>query len=219
MYDRRKSPRWPISRQARIKLEGKTCQADCRIQDINFSGMQVVLAVKLAVSRYVKFQLALSPEFTLRAEAWVAWHREVEGRDLYGLYFTKLTQDQQDGIYQFVFNRLPEKFAEGGGEMEDHRIFQRFNARFPARLLDLTNGNEISAETRDVSAKGIGLALQEDLPANTPLEAWIEVPDQGEPIYARGLAVWSRQDPGSGYRIGMDLERADLMGLSRILRV
>ena len=103
--------------------------------------------------------------------------------------------------------------------MEDKRIFQRFNVKFPARLLDLNSGIEMPAETSDISAKGIGLALKQELKVNTPLEAWLHVPDKGEPLYARGLSVWSRRDGEVGYRIGMDLERADLMGLSRILRV
>lgn len=219
MYERRKLPRWPVSRQTKIKLEGKSRESDCYIKEIDFSGMKIILAAKLAVRRYIKFQLTLSPEFTLKTEAWVAWHKEIEGRNVYGLYFIKLAKADQEGIYKFVFNRVPERNLEGGEGMEDRRIFQRFNVSFPVKLLDLTNGKEMLAEACDVSAKGIGLTLQEDLPANTPLEAWLQVPDKGEPLYARGLTVWSRQDPGSGYRIGMDLERADLMGLSRILRV
>ncbi len=219
MYERRKLSRWSVNQQAKIRLEKKDCAVPCCIKEINFSGMQIVLAPKLAVSRYLKFELELSSEFILKSEAWAAWHKEIEGRNVYGLYFTKLTQADQDGIYKFVFNRIPEKPLEGGENMEDRRIFQRFKVRFPAKLLDLTNGNEFSAETSDISAKGIGFVLKDDLPANTPLEAWLEVPDNREPLYARGLAVWSRQDGDSGYRIGVDLERADLMGLSRILRV
>ena len=102
--------------------------------------------------------------------------------------------------------------------MEDRRIFQRFNYRLAARLLDLNNGNEIVAETSDVSAKGFGLVLKQEVPTNTPLEAWLQIPDAGEPLYARGIAVWSKRDSDNQYHIGMDLEKADLMGLSRILR-
>jgi len=217
--ERRKLPRWPVGRAAKIKLEKKDCAIACQIKDINFSGMQIVLSVKLAVSRYLKFELALANDFTLKSVAWVAWHREIEGHNVYGLYFPKLTEADQQGIYKFVFNRIPEQSLKGGEEMKDRRVFQRFNVKFPAKILDLINGNEMAAEACDISAKGIGLSLKEDLPANTPLEAWLEIPDKVEPFYARGIAIWSRQDGESGYRIGVDLERADLMGLSRILRV
>ena len=102
--------------------------------------------------------------------------------------------------------------------MEDRRIFQRFNLRLPVKLLDLNNGDEIPAETSDISAKGMGLRINQALKVNTPLEAWVHVPDKGEPLYTRGLAVWLKQEGSNEYRVGMDLERADLMGLSRVLR-
>ena len=102
--------------------------------------------------------------------------------------------------------------------MDDRRIFQRFNLRLPVRLLDSITGNEIPAETSDISAKGMGLKLKQELRVNTPLEAWVHVPDKGEPLYTRGIAVWSKISGVGEYRVGIDLERADLMGLSRILR-
>ncbi|MFH0855263.1 MAG: PilZ domain-containing protein [Candidatus Omnitrophota bacterium] len=219
MQERRKLARWLAGRQVKIKLENKDCAVACYLKDINFSGMQIILVPRLAVSRYIKFELALSEDFTLKSEAWVAWQKEIEGHNVYGLYFTKLRESDKDGIYKFVFHGAPEKPLTGGDEMEDRRIFQRFNVRFPARLLDLTNGNEMPAETSNISAKGIGLTLKEPLAVNTPLEAWLDIRDNSGPIYARGLTVWSRQEGESGYRIGVDLERADLMGLSRILRV
>lgn len=219
MQERRKLTRWLVSRQAKIRLEGKDTDITCCVKDINFSGMQIVLTPKLAVSRYIKFRLILDGDFTLAAQAWVAWHKEIDGHNVYGLYFKKLKESDKSGIYKFVFNKIPEGPSEGGANMDDRRIFQRFNVRFPAKLLDLNSGNEILAETSDISAKGIGLVLKENLPVNTPLEAWIGIPDNSEPLYTRGLAVWSREDGDFGYRVGMDLERADLMGLSRILRV
>ncbi len=219
MQERRKLPRWLVSRQAKIRLEGKDTEITCWVKDINFSGIQIILAPKLAVTRYIKFRLTLAKDFILSTEAWVAWHKEIEGHNVYGLYFKKLQEADRSNIYKFVFNKIPEEPSQGGENMDDRRIFQRFNVRFPAKLLDLNSGNEILAETSDISAKGIGLVLQENLAANTPLEAWIGIPDNSEPLYTRGLAVWSKEDGDFGYRVGMDLERADLMGLSRILRV
>ncbi len=103
--------------------------------------------------------------------------------------------------------------------MNDRRIFQRFDARIPVKILDLNSGAELAGETYDISAKGIGLMLKQKLAMKTPLEAWLQIPDKGEPLYTRGITTWSRQEGESGYRAGVELERADLMGLSRILRV
>jgi hypothetical protein len=102
--------------------------------------------------------------------------------------------------------------------MGDRRIFQRFNIRFPVKLLDLISGEEVVAETSDISAKGIGLWSKKAIVENTPLEAWLKIPDRGEPLYTRGNVVWSRPEALGECRLGIDLEKADLMGLSRILR-
>ncbi|MDD2680017.1 MAG: PilZ domain-containing protein [Candidatus Omnitrophica bacterium] len=218
MQERRKLPRWMVNREVRMKLEGQAREISCLIKDINFKGMQIALNFKLNVDSYINFSLALSYESSLNTRAWVAWHRQVDGRDIYGLYFNKLTKEDEDKIYQFLYHNIQRGASEGGEKMEDRRIFQRFNYRLGARLLNLNNGNEMVAETSDVSAKGIGLVLRQEVPINTPLEAWLQIPDTGEPLYARGIAAWSKRDSENQYRIGMDLERADLMGLSRILR-
>jgi len=102
---------------------------------------------------------------------------------------------------------------------EDNRIFERFSARFPLRFIDLRDNREGIAEVRDVSAKGVGMVTEEQLLPNTALEMWLQIPDKGEPLYARGQVVWSKPQGINAYRTGINLERADMMGLSRVLRV
>ncbi len=102
---------------------------------------------------------------------------------------------------------------------EDQRIFARFSARLPLRFLDTDSNMEGGAETYDVSAKGLGLVINEQLKPHTSLEMWLHIPDKGEPLYTRGEVVWSRMVESNKYQIGVNLEKADLMGLSRVLRV
>ena len=104
-------------------------------------------------------------------------------------------------------------------DFNDHRIFARFAARFPLRFLDSNTSREGDAMVRDVSAKGLGLVAGEALAPLTPLEMWLDIPDKGEPLYVRGEVAWSKKLDADQYRIGVNLERADLMGLSRVLRV
>jgi hypothetical protein len=47
---------------------------------------------------------------------------------------------------------------------------------------------------------------------------WLKVPDKGEPLYLRGEVVWSRLEEADKYHCGVNLEKADLMGISRVLR-
>ena len=102
--------------------------------------------------------------------------------------------------------------------MEDNRVFERINARFPLRFLDSVSGREGESQTVDISANGVGLVTHEALDLHTPLEMWMRIPDQHEPFYTRGEIVWSSSlgDPRQK-RFGVRLEKAELMGLARVL--
>lgn len=230
MLKRRRYVRSQVDHQAWLKLEQAEEEVCCQVKDISYKGAEITLKEKLPEDTAFRMRLRLAETCVINVEAWVAWCKAFSGVNHYGVYFDKIRDSDKNEIYGFLckycYNELKEKWwpdkikrEEADVNMEDRRTFQRFNVSFPAKLLDLTNGNEFLAETNNISAKGIGLTVKEPLPVNTPLEAWLDVPDKGGPLYARGLTVWSRQEGESGYRMGMDLERADLMGLSRILRV
>lgn len=233
MQIKRHYVRWQINRQAKIKLEGEADFADCRLMDISLKGMQVSLAQKLPKDKFLKLSIALSYEFSLDIEAWVAWHKIIDGHNLYGLYFDKISDSNKDKICQFMRvnhaqdldkqlwqDKIQDKIEEKGGrEMEDRRIFARFAVNFPVRFLNPKENKEGLAQTKNVSAKGIGLVANRELAPHTPLEMWLDIPDKGEPLYTRGEVVWSKMAEPNQYLAGVDLEKADLMGLSRILRV
>ncbi|MDD4893845.1 MAG: PilZ domain-containing protein [Candidatus Omnitrophica bacterium] len=101
--------------------------------------------------------------------------------------------------------------------MDDRRVFARINIRLPVKFLDPSSGKEGQADTTDISANGLGLIINESLPTTTPLEIWLGIPDKGEPLYTRGKVVWSESLPGSENRVGVRLEKAELMGLARVL--
>jgi len=102
--------------------------------------------------------------------------------------------------------------------MEDRRIFERINTKMPLRFLNPTNGMEGMADTVDISANGLGLVTNESLSVMTPLEMWLDIPDYREPLYTRGEVTWSKPLPETGQqRVGVRLEKAELMGLARVL--
>ena len=104
--------------------------------------------------------------------------------------------------------------------MEDRRVFARIGTRLPLRFLDPTSGREGKAETVDISANGLALVTKENLPVRTPLEMWLDIPDQHEPLYTRGEVIWSSASAEKGQqRAGVRLEKAELMGLARVLWV
>jgi hypothetical protein len=102
---------------------------------------------------------------------------------------------------------------------EDLRVFERFPVKLAMKYLDLGSNREGQAQTMDISAKGIGITTGSMLNPNTTVEMWLKVPDRGDPLYTRGEVVWSQMLGANQFRSGLNLDRADLMGISRILRV
>ncbi len=101
--------------------------------------------------------------------------------------------------------------------MDDRRVFSRFPVKFSLRFLNLWEGKEGKSVTQDISAKGVCLLINESLPLYTALELWINVPDRNEPLYTRGEVVWANKVNHNKYNVGIRLEKADLMGVSRSL--
>jgi len=230
MKERRKLARWQVNQHAALKLEQVPKELLCQIKDINSKGVEVTLNAKLPQDSQLKISLRLSENYTVEAEVWVSRHKVVNGVNHYGLYFSKIKDADKDKIYKFIdmyrsddSSQIPWMASlkvgeeKGGDGMDDHRIFERFKKEFSARFISL-DGKEGQAQTFDVSAKGLGLSTPNKLESNTPLEIWLDVPGSTDPLYTRGQVVWSRLAGVTGYRSGIALERADFMGMSRLLR-
>lgn len=101
--------------------------------------------------------------------------------------------------------------------MEDRRVFARINTKFPLRFLDPSTGREGRADAVNISANGLGLITNEQLSDKTPLEVWLGIPDQHQPLYTRGEVVWSKWLENNQQYVGVRLEKAELIGLARIL--
>ena len=228
MYIQRRYTRWNIKNEARVRMEGAEAVVGCLVNDISFNGIQIAIAQKLPRDTTIKMSLVLSDGSALNLETWVVWHKMVGNQNVYGLYFTKIKDHDKEKIYQFMRSYFPQELnkqwwkdlteTKGVEEFVDRRIFARFAAKLNIRFLDLKANREGRAETVDVSAKGVGITSKEDMPARTPLEMWFEMPDKGGLYYTRGEVVWSKMVEPEKYRVGVNLERADLMGLSRVLR-
>lgn len=230
MKDHRKISRWQINQLVTLKIDKVAKELFCQVKDINSKGIKITLNTRLPQGNQLKINLRLSENCIVDAEVWVAWHKVLNGVNHYGLYFNKIKDLDKDKIFKFVnmyrYGDLRQKpwledaqfeNDEGGEQMNDHRIFERFQKEFSARFIGL-DGSERRAQTFDVSAKGLGLSTTDRLESNTPLEIWLDVPNSTDPLYTRGQVVWTRLAGTTGYHSGVELDRADLMGMSRLLR-
>ncbi|MDD5108542.1 MAG: PilZ domain-containing protein [Candidatus Omnitrophica bacterium] len=233
MKEHRKLVRSQINQHAKLKLEQDVGSKEllCQVKDINARGARITLNTKLPEDKSFRISLELDNACSIDTEVWVARSKVINGINHYGLFFSKIKDVDKDKIYKFInkyscrnseqkpsLGAMELEKEEGGEDMNDHRIFERFNKEFSARFIGL-DGNERQAQTFDVSAKGLGLSTTDELESNVPLEIWLDVPNSTEPLYTRGQVVWSRlSGSGVGYHSGIELERADLMGISRLLR-
>ena len=107
---------------------------------------------------------------------------------------------------------------EGFDIEKDRRDFARFSVDLRVQFLDTMNNKKGEAQTKDISAKGIGIFTNENLTPKTEIEMWVEIPDKEEPLYIIGKVVWSIEVQDNKYRVGISLDRADLVSVSYILR-
>lgn len=227
MSDKRFSSRWNINWQAQLQLEGARTPVKCVVKNINFKGMQISSFLRLPRDAFLKLSIIMNEGFCLDVEVWVAWHKRVDTSNLYGLYFRKINDTDKERIYRFIFSSFPAELSrrwweglnqeKGGKDMDDRRIFERFPVNFSLTYLETASGRECPAEVKDLSAKGVGILANENLLPQDNLEMWIQIPKRSEPFYTRGKVVWSKRIGGNQYKVGVSMEKAELMGLSQIL--
>jgi len=231
--ERRQVPRWDINKDTEIKLQGALNFAECRLGDISFKGLRISLAMKLPKDAFLKVVMVLTEEQILELEIWVVWHKTMDGRNVYGCYFSGISEADKEKIYKYIHKYCPDQLrkqqwrgikkklveSSGGTAFEDKRVFSRFPAHLGIKFLESDTGREGTALTNDVSARGLGVVLERDLSIQTPLELWLKIPDEHQPLYIRGGVAWSKNISPNEYRAGIKLDRPDLMGLSRVLRM
>ncbi len=232
MRERRLVARWSIDYQTQVAFGTSGEFMPCQIKDINFKGVQLAAAENLEKDTFKKMTLMLSPDIALEIEFWLAWVKKSGHQHIYGLYFTKISDSDKEKIYKFVYQNFRQEMAKEwwkglvkkGGDMEkngaqDRRIFERMPASLGLRYLAPGQEEECKGTTCDISAKGIGFLADQNLGLNTDLEVWLDQQDHKGVLYTRGKVAWSRPQGLGQFRVGLNLEKADLMGLSRVFRV
>ena len=230
MPTQRRYVRWILNKNAKFKIgPNGPPYTDCVITDLSFKGAKINTHMKLPRDTFMEMSIILAENVVLNVEAWVVWHKTVDGINSYGVFFSKMHDHDKEKIYRFICSSYPNQLNEkrwyepsqeekGGTDMEDRRIFQRFSVERPLKFLDMDNGSEGQAMTLDISAKGIGLVSGSELKPRAALEMWLDVSDKQEPIYTRGEVVWSKRTESGNFTSGINLEKANLMDLSRLLR-
>lgn len=102
---------------------------------------------------------------------------------------------------------------------KDRRMFARFLVKMPLRYLNVASEREGEGQLHDIGANGTGLLTNQKLYPSVLLDIWLLVPDNGDPLYIRGEAVWVKRVAFHKYRVGIKLEKPELMRVSRVLNI
>src|SRR5665213_1896250 len=97
------------------------------------------------------------------------------------------------------------------------RIFDRFEARFPAKFKDTRGdyGNDVFL--RDASANGINILTKDRLFFNDHIALEVELPDGNDPLVLNGRVMWSKPiNDSSMWNIGLQFDEVDPMKMQRI---
>ena len=99
---------------------------------------------------------------------------------------------------------------------KDNRLFDRFPARFPAKIKDSRETFGANITLRDACAQGAKILSRERFFINDSVSLEVLLPDNKSPMSLHGQVVWTKQVDPSLWDIGLKFHRIDLLRLSRL---
>lgn len=98
----------------------------------------------------------------------------------------------------------------------DRRIFERFSAKFPAKVKDSRGDYGTGISLRDASAQGLKLTSKERLYLNDSVILDVKLPDSDVPLTLKGQVVWARAGALDVWDIGIRFHEIKFIHLSRL---
>lgn len=104
-----------------------------------------------------------------------------------------------------------------GPEVADRRRFERIAMRIP--VIHQRIGKEAlgDAFTVDISASGMQAFFDRNFRINQRLKLWLDFPETEKPLTAQGRVVWRMRKNETTWRIGVEFDEVNLIGLRPIL--
>lgn len=102
--------------------------------------------------------------------------------------------------------------------MNDRRIYQRFDARYPAKYKDTRSDFGDNVMLRDACADGARIRCKDRLYLNDHVALEVELPDGRAPMTLRGRVIWVIKDDESCWDVGVQFHEVNFFGLSRLYK-
>ncbi|MCA9400199.1 MAG: PilZ domain-containing protein [Candidatus Omnitrophica bacterium] len=98
----------------------------------------------------------------------------------------------------------------------EQRLFQRFDASFPARLQGSDSDFGSFIRLTDASAQGIKIRTTAPLNLNDAITLEIKLPYSDNPMLLKAEVVWANHVQGSQWEIGLRCPKINLFRMSRL---
>lgn len=102
--------------------------------------------------------------------------------------------------------------------LTDKRLFERFPARYPAKLKDTRDEFGTSIYLRNASAQGARMISKERAYLNDNISVEVKLPDNNYPMTLRGQVVWSKNTEANMWDIGIKFHKISLMHMARLYK-
>jgi len=99
--EKRQLPRWKIVAPAKIRLQGSKDYVTCEVMDLNMKGFCLAMTEKI-IEVNVSAELYFNEKYFFNIEIFVTWHKEVDGKQIYGVRFLKIRDSDREKIYQMM---------------------------------------------------------------------------------------------------------------------
>ena len=103
MDERRQLPRWEIKKEAKVWMPQMHQPGHCMVEDMHLKGMCVSFNDRLPQEGAVSMSFAIGDDFVpIQIEAEIPWEKKDQGRYVYGLSFSNISDEDKDKIYQYT---------------------------------------------------------------------------------------------------------------------
>lgn len=97
----------------------------------------------------------------------------------------------------------------------DHRLFERFSARFPAKLKESRETYGSQMYLRDASAYGARIQSKDRFFLNDSISLDVELPSQTH-VSLNGKVIWAHKNELNQWELGLQFHKLSFMHISHL---
>jgi c-di-GMP-binding flagellar brake protein YcgR len=104
-------PRWDIYTKAKLRCEGQREYIECEVKDLNLKGFSVVIPQALS-RECMRATLYFNENYFFDIDLAVVWHKESEGKQVYGIRFTRIRDTDREKLIRMMRQNFPRYFEK-----------------------------------------------------------------------------------------------------------